>query len=110
MSTISFTPTGLIKSSDPALNAELGEDGLNLNMQMLRDNRGEVWLTVAQQLNQSGRRRSQVEAVLEKWKERHECIYINREGDTKTVNAFYPYCSMVVYMLTKKLRQGKVQR
>ena len=49
MSTIQFTPSGLIKSTDSQLDREINVN-LNLNQQLLRSNRKETWLGIARGL------------------------------------------------------------
>ena len=104
MRSIRFTDSGLIKSTDAKLDEELGEEGLNLNDGMLRNNRRETWLTVIEGLNKMGWTKRHVEQVLECWSDRHEWQYETQDG-MKTVRAYIPYCSMAVFMLSRKLRQ-----
>ena len=104
MGTIRFTPTGKIASTDDKLNSELGKDGLNLNNQRLVEHRQEAWITVIKKLNDLGWTKKHVEDVLSVWESRHTIIYKNRE-----CKAYYPFCSMVCFMLRKKLRLGMLR-
>ena len=104
MGTIRFTPTGIIKSTDAKLDEELNEKGLNLNNYYLVQNRQETWNTVIEKLNDIGWTKRHVEAVLAFWKSRHP---INYKGEVH--QAFNPYCSIICYMLKKKLDAGTLQ-
>jgi hypothetical protein len=101
MSTIRFTPTGKIASTDDKLNSELGKDGLNLNNQRLVKHRQEAWATVIERLNALGWTKKHVEDILSVWEDRHTVIYKGCE-----CKAYYPFCSMVCFMLRKKLASG----
>ncbi len=104
MSTIRFTPTGKISSTDDQLNLELGKDGLNLNNQRLVKHRQEAWATVIERLNTLGWTKKHVENVLSIWESRHTISYAGRE-----CKAFFPFCSMVCFMLRKKLASGMLK-
>lgn len=104
MSTIRFTPTGRIASTDNKLNSELGKGGLNLNNQRLMELRQETWASVIERLNSLGWTKKHVEAVLSRWESRHTITYKGCER-----KAYYPFCSMVCFMLRKKLASGQLK-
>jgi hypothetical protein len=87
----------------------LGSNDLNLNIPLLRDNRQEVWITVIKELDKMGWTKRHVEAVLSRWEQKHDCIIKSADNKTHTIKAFYPYRSIVIYMLRKKLRQGSLR-
>jgi len=96
MSTIRFTSTGRIKSTNDKLNSELGKDGLNLNNQRLVMHRQEAWATVIEKLNSLGWTKKHVESILSIWESRHTITYKGRE-----CKAYYPFRSMVCHMLKR---------
>lgn len=104
MSTIGFTASGRIKSSDPQLNKELNEDGLNLNNSYLVQHRQEAWATVIEKLTKMGWTKKHVTDVLAIWNTRHTILY---KGEHK--QAFLPFCSMICFMLRKKLANGTLK-
>ena len=104
MSTIRFTPTGKIASTDDKLNSELGKDGLNLNNQRLVEHRQEAWVTVIEKLNVLGWTKKHVEDTLSAWESRYTITYNEHE-----CKAYYPFCSMVCFMLRKKLASGMLK-
>ena len=104
MSTIRFTPTGLIKSTDARLDKELNEAGLNLNNPFLLQQRQEAWATVVEQLTKMGWTKRHVKNTLSIWESRHTFIYHDKER-----RAFYPFCSMICFMLRKKLAAGTLR-
>lgn len=97
MSTIQFTPSGLIKSTDSQLDKEINEH-LNLNQSLLRENRKETWLGIAKGLNAKKWNVGNIRHLIEVWESKHK---ENINGHD--VLAYKPYCSMVIYMLNKKL-------
>ena len=97
MSTIQFTPSGLIKSTDSQLDREINEN-LNLNQQLLRSNRKETWIGIARGLKAKDWNVSNIRHLIDVWESKHK---ENINGHM--VLAYKPYCSMVLYMLNKKL-------
>lgn len=104
MSTIRFTPTGRIKSIDSQLDGELNEGGLNLNNDFLVQHRQEAWATVAGKLTEIGWTKKHVTAMLAKWENRHTIKYKDHDHF-----AYYPFCSMICFMLRKKLANGTLK-
>ena len=104
MGTIRYTATGRIKSTDPKLDLELNENGLNLNNNFLLQHRQETWLTVAGKLTEMGWTKKHVTGVLAIWENRHIIKY--KEEDRL---AYYPFCSMICFMLRKKLANGTLK-
>ena len=101
MSTIRFTPSGRIISTDKELNVELGENGLNLNDDFLVRSRQETWATVVERLNNIGWTKKHVCSLLDAWEGRHPFSY---KGATH--QAHFPFFSMICFMLRKKLASG----
>jgi uncharacterized protein (TIGR02646 family) len=104
MGTIRFTVSGRIKSTDPKLDLELNENGLNLNNDYLLQHRQEAWLTVAEKLTEIGWTKKHVTDVLAIWENRHKITYKGEEH-----LAYYPFCSMICFMLRKKLANGTLK-
>lgn len=104
MGTIRYTPTGKIKSTDSQLDNELNENGLNLNNDFLLQHRQEAWLTVVEGLTKIGWTKKHVENVLNVWENRHT---ITSNGEIRKV--YYPFCSMICFMLRKKLASGTLK-
>lgn len=104
MGTIRYTPSGIVKSTDEKLDAELNEEGLNLNNHYLVQHRQETWATVIEKLNDMGWTKKHVAAVLSTWENRHTILYKDEEHQ-----AFLPFCSMVCFMLRKKLAAGTLK-
>lgn len=98
MSTIQFTPNGIIKSTDLQLDKEINEN-LNLNQSQLVANRKATWLRVAKGMHKQNWRIGTINHLIQVWDSKHE---INING--KKVLAYRPFCSMVLYMLRKKQR------
>ena len=97
MMTIQYNPSdGRIKSSNPNYDREIN-DVLNLNTQILMDNRSETWNAVCDYLTTQGWTLSNVRKELD----RYQCK--NIEGKR------IPYCGIVIYFLTKKLRLLETQ-
>lgn len=98
MSTIQYNPSdGRIKSSDPKYDKEIN-DVLNLNTQILMDNRSETWNAVRDYLTKRGWTLSNVRKELD--------IYQGKDSEGKRI----PYCGIVIYFLTKKLRLLEAQK
>lgn len=104
MGTIQFTVSGRIKSADPKLDLELNENGLNLNNDFLLQHRQEAWLTVVRKLTEIGWTKKHVTDVLAKWENRHTIKYKDEE-----CLAYYPFCSMICFLLKKKLANGTLK-
>ena len=98
MSSIQFTSSGLIKSLDSQLDREINEN-LNLNQYLLRTNRKATWLGIANGLKAKGWNIGNIRHLIDVWESKHKEI-VNGHA----VFAYKPYCSMVLYMLNKKLR------
>lgn len=104
MNTIRFTPTGRIKSTSTILDDELNENGLNLNNDYLVQHRQEAWNAVIEMITKIGWTKKHVENVLENWSNRHTYQYKGKERQ-----AFLPFCSMICFMLRKKLVNGTLK-
>lgn len=104
MGTIRFTVSGRIKSTDPKLDVELNEGGLNLNNDFLLQHRQEAWLTVVEKLTKMGWTKKHVKDVLALWENKHTIKYKEEEHQ-----AYYPFCSMICYLLKKKLASGTLR-
>ncbi len=104
MGTIRFAVSGRIKSTDPKLDVELNEGGLNLNNDFLLQHRQEAWLTVVEKLTKMGWTKKHVKDVLALWENKHTIKY--KEEDHQ---AYYPFCSMICYLLKKKLASGTLR-
>lgn len=104
MKTIRFTPTGRIVSTDEKLNSELGEEGLNLNNQRLVKHRQDTWITVIEMLNNLGWTKKHVERILSIWESRYTILYKGNE-----CKAYHPFCSIVCFMLKKKIASGTLK-
>ena len=104
MGTIRFTVSGRIKSTDPKLDVELNEGGLNLNNDFLLQHRQEAWLTVVEKLTKMGWTKKHVKDVLALWENKHNIKYKEEEHQ-----AYYPFCSMICYLLKKKLASGTLR-
>ena len=98
MSSIQFTSSGLIKSIDSQLDREINEN-LNLNQYLLRINRKATWLGIANGLKAKGWNIGNIRHLIDVWESKHKEIVYGH-----AVFAYKPYCSMVLYMLNKKLR------
>lgn len=97
MQTIQYNPSdGRIKSSDPNFDKEIN-DVLNLNTQILMDNRSETWNAVCDFLTSRGWTLTNIRKELNR--------YQNCNAEGKRI----PYCGIVIYFLTKKMRvlEGK---
>lgn len=104
MHTIGFTGTCKVKSSDKQLDDELNENGLNLNNAFLLQHRREAWETFIKKMTEIGWTRKHVENVLMNWSSRHTIIYKGEERQ-----AYWPFCSMICFMLRKKLLSGTLK-
>lgn len=104
MGTIRFTVSGRIKSTDPKLDVELNEGGLNINNDFLLQHRQEAWLTVVEKLTKMGWTKKHVKDVLALWENKHTIKYKEEEHQ-----AYYPFCSMICYLLKKKLASGTLR-
>ena len=104
MGTIRFTVSGRVKSTDPQLDVELNKGGLNLNNDFLLQHRQEAWLTVASKLSEIGWTKKHVANVLAIWESKHTIMYNEKERQ-----AYYPFCSMICFMLRKKLASGTLK-
>ena len=97
MRTIQYNPSdGRIKSSDSRYDKEIN-DVLNLNTQILMDNRSETWNAVCDYLTRQGWTLSNIRKELSRYQS------YNAKGQR------IPYCGIVIYFLTKKMRvlEGK---
>lgn len=93
MSTIQYSNDGTIKSTNVVYDAEIN-DVLNLNVGVLKDNRKSVWESVRDRIQREGNwHMSYVRRVLDEYRS------FDADGRKK------PYCGIVIYKLTKKLRQ-----
>jgi uncharacterized protein (TIGR02646 family) len=95
---IQYSPNGRIYSSNEAINGDINSI-LNLNAEMLVQNRKAVLQEVFKQLQNSapkgtGAKGSFIRKLLKKYSEKH------REDDKLK---YYPYCGIVTYFLQKKL-------
>ena len=104
MYTIGYTGTCKIKSSDKTLNDELNENGLNLNNSFLLQHRQEAWDTFVKKMNEMGWTKKHVTNLLQIWESRHTIIYKDEERQ-----AYWPFCSMICFMLRKKLASGTLK-
>lgn len=96
---IRYCNDGTIKSSNEVWDKELNEK-LNLNQEKLKLNRAQTLQGVIDGIKSkrgkgSSWTRKDIKALLEKWSEMHD------DGHGHAV--YYPYCSIVVYYLKKKI-------
>lgn len=93
MRTIQYNTDGTIKSTNETYNAEIN-DVLNLNIDILKSNRKALWESVRNRLQSEGLwKKAYVRRVLDEYSS------FDSDGQKK------PYCGIIIYMLTKKLRQ-----
>ena len=98
MNTIGFTGTCKIMSTDKKLDDELNENGLNLNNDYLLRHRQEAWATFVEKMGEKGWTKKHVTEALERWSSLHTFPYKGKERQ-----AYWPFCSMICFMLRKKL-------
>lgn len=97
ITTIRFTHSGFIKSTDRQIDREINEN-LNLNQSLLVENRKEVWMGVVENMEKCGWNAGTVSRMIKTWESKHEV----KAGNGR-VMAYRPFCSMVLFMLHKKL-------
>ena len=96
MSTIQYDNDGTIKSTNKAYNAEIN-DVLHLNIDILKSNRKALWDAVRKKIQRrDDRTLAFMRSVLD--------VYKSFDAEGKRM----PYCGIVIYKLTKKLRQSGV--
>ena len=96
MSTIQYYNDGTIKSTNAAYNTEIN-DVLQLNIDILKSNRKALWEAVRKEIQRhDDRTLAFMRRVLD--------VYKSFDADGKRI----PYCGIVIYKLTKRLRQSGV--
>lgn len=83
-----------IKSNDQHIDKEIN-DVLNLNLMILEQNRKEVYDSVMKNLKSRGFTIANIKKILNYYQSRHN-------------DKFEPYCEMIIYFLTKKLKSKGV--
>ena len=103
--TIKYSSDGTISSTNSQYNKEMNEI-LNLNTDMLRRNRKELWMEIVTLL-QSRRPKGQawskkeLEPLLRKYSEKYRYYDQDRK---KVIYQYHPYCGIVIYNLQKKIQ------
>jgi uncharacterized protein (TIGR02646 family) len=97
--TIAYSADGTIKSSNSVYDDEMNRL-LNLNDDMLRENRKSTWKGVLEQICQKKFTKGLLTKQLSYYKSMHKQ---NIEGNDEL--AYKPYCGIVIYNLQKKLKQ-----